>query len=41
MDIALDYVKVLIAVGIDLMTEPEFLAEIKEEFAHVNETKGM
>ena len=40
-DIALDYIKVLIAVGIDLMTEPEFLAEIKEEFAHVNETKGM
>ena len=37
MDTALDYVKAYIATVIDLMTEPEFLAAIKEEFSHVND----
>ncbi|MCR4724018.1 MAG: M20 family metallopeptidase [Clostridia bacterium] len=37
MDTAMLYVKALVAAAIDLMTEPEFLAEIKEEFRHVND----
>lgn len=37
METALLYIKAFTATGIDLMTEPEFLAEIKEEFTHVND----
>ncbi len=37
MEMALLYIKAFTATGIDLMTEPEFLAEIKEEFTHVND----
>ena len=37
MDVALDYVKGLIATAIDVMTEPDFLSEIREEFSHVND----
>ena len=37
MDTGMLYVKALAATAIDLMTEPEFLAEIKEEFKHVND----
>lgn len=33
MDIALDYVKAMIATGVDMLTEPEFVAAIKEEFS--------
>ncbi|MBE6031452.1 MAG: M20 family metallopeptidase [Clostridiales bacterium] len=37
MEVCLGYIKGLIATGIDLLTEPEFLAEIKEEFSHIND----
>ena len=37
METALKFVKAFTATAIDLMTEPEFLAEIKEEFKHVND----
>ena len=36
-EMGLRYVKAFTATAIDLMTEPEFLAEIKEEFRHVND----
>lgn len=37
MQVGLDYVKILTATAIDVLTEPEFLAEIKEDFTHVND----
>ena len=35
----MDFVKAFAATGYDLMTKPELLEEIKEEFKHVNEPK--
>jgi hypothetical protein len=35
----MDFVKGFVITAIDLMTEPEHLQKIKEEFSHVNDPK--
>lgn len=37
MQVGLDYVKILMATAIDVLTDPKFVAEIKEDFTHVND----
>ena len=37
MDNGLNFVKGLVMTAVDLMTQPEKLAAIKEEFSHVND----
>lgn len=37
MEVCLGYIKGLIATGIDLLTDEKFLADIKEEFSHIND----